>query len=85
MEQGRQEPTAVSKQISFRLQGWQSDTHEKDTLQGRRDTPSPLIVSFVVAIGCSSDNDTTNRSTHLQSRCASSSENERNKLTGIGW
>jgi len=57
----------------------------KNPLEGKRNSPSPLVVSAVVAIGGSSNNDATNRPTHLKSSGDSTSKRKRNDLTSVGW
>jgi hypothetical protein len=59
-------------------------THREDPLQGKRYSPRPLVVSFVVAICGSSNNNATNRPGHLQASCAGTSEGDRDDLTSIG-
>ena len=59
-------------------------TYREEPLQGKRHSPSPLVVSFVVTISGGGDNDPTNRPAHLQSSCAGTSEDERDNLAGVG-
>jgi hypothetical protein len=59
-------------------------THRKDPLQSERTSPCPFIVSLVVSVGGGSDDNSTNRPTHLKSGCAGAAKDERNNLTGIG-
>ena len=60
------------------------ETHGKDPLQGQGDSPSPLIVALVVGIGSASDDDRSDRPTHLQSCRAGTSEGKRDNFGGVG-
>ena len=60
-------------------------THGEDPLQGKRHSPSPLILVFAdCSIGGAGDNDTTDRPAHLKSSSAGTSKGERNNLAGVG-
>jgi hypothetical protein len=59
-------------------------TYRKDPLQGKRSSPGPFVVSLVVAVCSSGDNDATDRPGHLESRCASTTEHQRDDLGSVG-
>lgn len=59
-------------------------TYGENPLQGKRHAPSPLVVALIVTIGGGSDNDRTNRPTHLQSSSAGTSESKGNNLACVG-
>jgi hypothetical protein len=60
-------------------------TYREEPLQSKRHTPRPLIISLVITIGGSSDNNGTDGPTHLQSSCAGTTEGQGDNLTSISW
>lgn len=60
-------------------------SYGKDPLKGSWKSPTPLVVSLIVGVRDSSDDNATDGPAHLQSCCASTPETERNDLTSIGW
>ena len=61
------------------------ETYREDPLKSGRHSPAPLVVTLVVGVGDSGDNDASNRPAHLQSCCACTSQSQRNNLTSICW
>jgi hypothetical protein len=59
------------------LSGWRISTYREDPLQGERSAPGPLIGPLVEAIGSAGDDDAADRPGHLQRRCTSATEDER--------
>lgn len=60
-------------------------TDGKDPLQCQRYSPGPLIISVLVSICRSGDDDATNGPTHLQSCRAGTSKRKGNNLASICW
>lgn len=78
---------AATNEPPRRLRCEEEDHHEwdrEDPLEGGGKSPTPLIVTLVIRIGDSGDDDTTDGPAHLQSRCTRTPETERNDLTGVG-
>lgn len=67
-------PIDIVENISYREQ----------PLQSQRCTPCPLVVSFVISVGGTSDNNGANAPAHLGSGSADTSKGERDDLRGIG-
>lgn len=59
-------------------------SYRKQPLQSQRRTPRPLVVSFVVSVGGTSDNNRANAPTHLESGSADTSKGERDNLRSVG-
>lgn len=62
---------------------YQKITHGENPLQSKGNTPGPFIVTLVVAVSNGRDDDRTNGPRHLQRGRASTSQGERDNLTGI--
>ena len=60
-------------------------TYWEDPLKGGRKSPRPLVVTLVVGIRNSGNDDASNSPAHLQSRRTCASQGQRNDLTGISW
>lgn len=59
-------------------------TYGEDPLEGNGDAPCPLVVSLVVSVGGSGDDDTANGPGHLEGGCAGTSEGNGDNLGCVG-
>lgn len=72
----------MSASVDQRRTGWAA--YREDPLQGERRTPSPFIITLVVAKSSASNDDGANGPGHLQSSSAGTSKGERNDLGCVG-
>lgn len=74
----------VCPHVSFLSDAYEgSTTYREDPLKGKRYTPRPLIITLVVTVGGSGNDDAANRPRHLQSSGTSATKRQRHNFGSI--